>query len=414
MILVAAFVTSFQVTPPSQNTWRLPDVSPRAIQVSPRIAAATGAVRAPAGRRAESFWPFPENPTLEYGRVRRRGAATTFDREWALSQEVEVAGQWAVRRSAASAEVRSAEARILDARRIVALEARRAWITLAIAEKRAALTDTSAQFAERISQLAKRLFDAGEANRLELNAAVLEAARARSSAERARAQSDAAATDLARVLALPAGSSPQAAAPPPLPTGVLPPDSMLQHLAAARRPDLLAAQEFRIGAARSLTAARMGLIPNLTVAAIGGREAATDAMFGFSVGVRIPLFHRQQAGVGAAEADRSAAEAEQTATSRMVVSEVSTALAQFSRARLAERRFANEVLRSANENVMLTERALTEGEVDLTSVLVLRTTAVSAQLEYLEVLQGAYDAWMDLAAALALEPEEIPFTGGDR
>lgn len=386
----------------------LEQATSRALTVSPTVAAAIGAVRAPRGQRAEAWWPFPDNPTLEYGRVRRRtGSGTFYDRELALMQEIEIAGQWAWRGSAANSLVRSAEARVGDARRLVGLEARRAYAALVVAERRASLTDSAAAFAERLAEFARQQFDAGELNRLEWNAAVLEAARMRSAAERARAGASAAAADLARLLALPSDSMPRTVALPPVPTLRWDSDSVLLALARARRPDLRASEALRRSADRSVTAARLSLIPNLVVSAFEGREEASDRLFGLSLGLRIPLFHRGQAGVGAARADQAAARAELAATERAIQADVLAAGARFLRARMAERRFARDVLRAATENVTLTERALSEGEVSLTDVIVLRATAVNAQLEYLVVLQDATSAWFELAAALAVEPTDL-------
>jgi hypothetical protein len=50
---------------------------------------------------------------------------------------------------------------------------------------------------------------------------------------------------------------------------------------------------------------------------------------------------------------------------------------------------------------------LAEGEVSVTDVLVLRGTAVAAQLEYLDVLRDAASAWFELSAALAIEPSAL-------
>ena len=159
--------------------------------------------------------------------------------------------------------------------------------------------------------------------------------------------------------------------------------------------------------ALSATAARLVVIPSLTVSAFKGREDATDDLLGLAVGLRIPLFHRQQASVGAAEAQRAAAGAQLVAAERAIQADVLAAGARFLRARTAERRFATEVLRAATENVTLTERALSEGEVSLTDVLVFRATAVNAQLEYLDVLRDAADAFFALAAAVAAEPTDL-------
>ena len=379
----------------------------RTTTVSPAIAAAVGTVRAARGQRAEAWWPFPDNPGLEYGRVRREtGVATIYDWQWSLSQEIEIAA-WAWRGPAAGALIESAEARVDDVRRLAALEARRSYVTLAVAERRAALTDSAAAFAERLADFARRQFDAGEVNRLEWNAAALEGARARSAAERARAEAAAAAADLARLVALPRDSTPRTKVLPAIPALRWDSDSALLALARARRPDLRASEALRRSADRAATAARLAVIPSLTVSAFKGREDATDDLLGLAVGVRIPLFHRQQASIGAAESERAAAAAQLAATERGIQADVLAAGARFIRARTAERRFATDVLRAATENVTLTERALSEGEVSVTDVLVLRATAVNAQLEYLDVLRDASDALFALAAALAAEPTDL-------
>ena len=387
----------------------------RAIAVSPLRAAAIGAVRGPRGQRAEAWYPFPDNPTLEYGRVRREsGLSTTYDREWNLTQEVEIAGQWWWRGRAASAFVNAAEARVDNASRLAALETRRTYAALAVAERRAALSDSAAAFAERLSGFARRQFESGEINRLERNAATLEAARAQSTAERARAGAAEAAADLARLLALPHDSVPRTADLPAVPDLRWASDSALVAIARIRRPDLLASEEWRRGTDRAAVAARLSFIPNLTLSAHQGREAGTDRLWGFGLGLRIPLFHRQQASRGTAALEVAAARAELVAAERAVQAEALSAGARFLGAHAAERRFATEVLRAATENVTLTERALAEGEVSLTEVLVLRSIAVSAQLEYLDVLEAAADAWFELAAALAAEPAELATLLGGR
>ena len=381
----------------------------RGLAVSPTVAAADGAVAGPRGSRAEAFWPFPENPVLEYGRIQRAGGpVTTLDWQWALTQEVEIAGQWLVRRGAAGALVTAAEIGVVDARRTVAREVRRAYATLVLAERRAALTDSAAAFAERLAALSRRLFASGETNRLELNATILEGARGRSAADRSRAEADAAGADLGRLLGLPRDTLPAAEALPPIPFLTWQSDSILAAFARTRRPDLQAAAARLESAHRSVSLSRLAVVPNLTVSAVGAREGVSDQLLGFAVGVRVPLFRRQQAGRGAAAAELAVAQATVTATERAVTAEVVSAATRFRHARAAERRFATEVLTAATENVALTEQALAEGEVGVTDVLVLRASAVAAQLEYLEVLQDAAEAWFELAAALGVEPSQLP------
>lgn len=409
--MVVSLIIAAIALPWSQDTvtLTLETATRRAIDVSPLVAATTASIRGPRGLQAEARWPVPDNPILEIGRIRRSTiVAATSDREWAITQDVEIGGQWLLRGSRASALIQAAEARTTDAQRLAALGARRAWVALAIAERRSALTDSAARFAEGLAGFAQRQADAGEINRLELNAAVLEGARARSAAERVRSDLAAASVELARWLALPADTVPRTEDLPDVPSLWWPSDEQLVARAIHRRHDLRAAESTRLGTERAVMLAQRARMPLLSLSFVGGREADTDKLRGFILGVKIPLLYRQQATLGAAEAERAAAQSDEIALQRVIRAEVLAAGARFRRAREAERRFATGVLSVASENVALTERALAEGEVSLTDVIVLRSSAVSAQLEYLEVLQAALDAWLELAAALSSELAELP------
>lgn len=393
-------------------TITLDEAVARALVVSPRVAAARGWISAPRGERAEEILPFASNPVVEFGAARRRTVgATTTDREFRVSQELEIAGQNFVRASAAGKRVRAAERGVEDAERLTALEARLAYVELAVAERRAALLDSAAAFGERLAEIARRQMAAGDVALLEFNAALLEAARQRSAAERALADLGAASAELARVLDLPPDSVPRTAGVPELLRLELPGDSALLARATGERPDLEAARLQLRGAEGDVTAARLGLVPNLELSGFTGEEEGDDDLLGFSVGLRVPLFRRQQSSTGLAKAERAAANAELEATRRRVRSEVLAAAALYRRALGAEGRFQEDVLRAAGQNASLAERAFVEGKVGLAEVVLFRTAAVSARLEYLEVLQDAYRGWYELAAALGTEPETVARPG---
>jgi outer membrane protein TolC len=386
----------------------LEDVARRALTASPLVEAALGEVRRAKGLRAESGWPFASNPSVSYARARRRsGGSTTYDREWTISQDVEIAGQSFLRRSATSAFTRASLARVDDSRRLAALEARAGYVVLTVAEQRAILADSAAAFAERLAGFARRQFEAGEMNRLELNAAVLEGARARSAADRSAAEREAAIADLRRVMGISSDSGLRTLGLPLVPSLSWSSDSALLVLARERRPDLIANRENYSGARSAATLAGRSLIPNLALSINSGREADTDRLFGFGIGVSIPLFYRQQAAKGAAAADLAGTHAELVALERTVLAQLHTVTAAYTRARSAEQRFAKDVLGAAADNVALTELALREGEVSLTDVILLRRTAVDAQLEYLDVLTTSYLAWFDFAATLGAEPNDL-------
>jgi len=377
-----------------------------AITVSPEIVVAEGAIRVPRAERSEALLPFPTNPLIEYGRIRRQSFGSTgFDREWVVSQEIEVAG-WLFRRSAAGERVRSREELLSDTGRRVGLGARLAYLDLAIAEQRADLTESNASFAQSLADLAARQFEAGEINRLEHNATVLEAARARALAERVKADQAATAAELARILGMGRDATPKTSTLPTPPLLAVDAEDVAFALAVERRADLSSARYGVEAADKAYTAAKLSFLPNLTLAVISGNEA-TDDLFGFSIGFSVPLFQRGQSARGVAEAERAVARAELAESQRLIQAEVRTAVERYVRAQLAERRFATDVLSAAAENVTLTETALREGEVSVTDVIVLRTAAVNAQLEYVDILGGVTAAWFQLAAAMNVPPETI-------
>jgi len=384
----------------------LEDAVSRAVLVSPRLAAAEAAVYLPRGLKSAGRLPFPDNPRVEYGRARRAGPDTTVnDYEWRISQEIELAGQWFLRSEAAQKGIEAAEAGVVDARRLAALEARLAYVLLRTAERRTALADSNAAFAERLSGFAEAQFEAGEINLLEVNTAVLEAARTASQASRVLAAQRAAAAQLSRILGTQQYSVVTTLPLPAIPDLSLD-DAGLLELAATRRPDLDAARLARQGAAKAVSAAQRGIFPNLELTGFSSVEELGD-LLGFSASIRVPLFQRRQGRVGLAKATRGAAQAAVTAVERQVHAEVRSARALFVNAREAERRFAAQVLQAAAQNVALTTRAFEEGEVGIAQVVVFRTAAIAAQLEYLDVLTDTYRAWFELAAAVGAHPDQL-------
>ena len=74
---------------------------------------------------------------------------------------------------------------------------------------------------------------------------------------------------------------------------------------------------------------------------------------------------------------------------------------------------AHALLLASRENVELAGRAFQEGELSVADVVVFRSTALATQLEYLDVLADAYQAWSELAAAVHVRPEDLTTLAGD-
>jgi len=392
----------------------LPQTVMRVAAVSPSVASATGAVHAPRGARAESILPFPSPATVQFSRLRRTGPGVEgFDRSWSIRQEIDITGQSFLSASAAGKRAAAAEIRVDDAQRLAELEGRLAYVRLAVAEQRVAVLAAAARTSEQLADIARRQLEAGAINRLEANAALLDAGRQRSITDRALAEqaAAAAAADLGRLLALAADSIPHTTGLTALPDGAPPGLSKLLTVAISRRPDLAAAEQELAGARTGLTASRLGQLPRLEVGVDWGSEFA-ETLRGFTIGLRVPLFQRNQAARGLARAERARSAAEADATRRRIQAEVTEARERWLRARAAERRLADDVLRAAEENVALSQRAVEEGRAGIPDVLVFRSVAVAAKVEYLDVLRDAHAAWFSLASALGVSVAELERFGG--
>ena len=295
---------------------------------------------------------------------------------------------------------------MVDAERVSSLDARLTYLALHLAERRASLTDSNAVLAEQLADLARRRLDAGEINVLEYNTAVLESARARSLADRSEGERRAVAAHLGRVVGL-SGDSTMITSPlPPLPAPPRDPNGS-QAVALQRRPDMQAASLEVEAAGKTLTESRLRVVPNLELSLFNGKEEGTDDLLGLLLGFSIPLFHRGQANVGAARADQIAAEAVSDATDRLIRAEVEAGASRYAGAYDAERRFVGDLLLAARQNAELAALAFQEGELGIADVVVVRSTSLATQLEYLEVLAAAYSAWFELAAALNARPGEL-------
>ena len=384
----------------------------RALAASPGIALAEGAVFAAEGQRAQTTWPFASNPSVEFERTRRRSpGGEVYDVGWRFSQTLEISGSSLRGRSAADTRIQASRAYVADAGRITTIETQLTYTRLHLAERRAELVTSNAELAEELAVLARRQLDAGEINLLAFNTAALAAARARSLADRFGAERLAAQAELARLLAE-GGLSITTTALPDLPAP-LPSTEIIQASAIRGRPDLEAATLEVDAAADQLAASRRSRLPSLEVAVFDGEEEGTDNLLGLSLGVSIPLFQRSQADVGVARADEAAARARSDATLRAIRSGVDGWAERYRGAREAERRFADELLLASRENVELAGRAFQEGELSIADVVVFRSTALATQLEYLDVLADAYQAWFELSAAVHVRPEDLTTLAGD-
>jgi outer membrane protein TolC len=297
----------------------------------------------------------------------------------------------------AAAQVGAAD---LDLRRLVT----RAWIELARAEARAALSAESAAREARLATVTRQRVDSGDAARADVVQADAAARRALAQAGADRTAIGAASADLAAVL----GWDPTAAlhADGGLPglDDLAPPGDV--HRAAAAHPVARVAGAQVDAEAARVDEARAARWPHLALDLESAIDDPTlpgsDVRVGLSL--EVPLFGKAGAGEHAAAARRAAAEARRAATRAALDGQAVGAVRRYQAARDRAGALATDVLPAQREAAALARAAFTEGEGGLVSVL-------EADRSLAEVEREAMEARADAALARA---DLVWATGGAR
>ncbi len=404
------------VDPASVTTLSLDEVLRYADAHAPVIAVARARVGLADAAALEADLTFPANPALRFaGGGRTVDGDTGFDFEVAIEQQLEIAGEQALRRAAAHDGRRLAEATVNAVRWTVHVETHRLVVDLLLARERVAQAEKFVAFAEKMRAIATRQIEAGESSPLVALVADVDLARTRETVIAARQVQAALGARLAAVIGWPDAALPPLEATLP-PVRTPPAVEVLLERMAAHHP-AVRVRELAVAARRrdAALAERAGW-PQPTLGVSYGREAAPgpeqDAQIWLlHLSVPVPLWRtgeaqRAQARAQAAVADR--ARAAEVARLRGELRQVAIALrAAAERVEL----YATGVVPQVEEHLALLQRAYDLGEVDLHQVSQTRERlldatgqAIDARVHYYETaaaLEGLIgtELWPDEAAA---------------
>lgn len=342
------------------------------------IAAARGELRAATFLR--------ENPTLsgEYSLTSDQAAAS-------VEQPISLTGEGLAARRAAAGRLESAKLEARRAALVTAAEARRALADAIAAEQRARIAGEALDEATAHRRAIEARVSAGDASVLDGRLARLEEGRAAEAFVSARSEALAARVALARFVPEAADAElpddPLVAAPAPLG-------------GEGTRSDLAAAEARAEAARAERRAARAATLPAITVGAFVERDEGVLSA-GPSVGLTLPLWHGNPAGIGAADAAEATASAEAAALRAGIAAE-KTGSADV-------RRLADDAL--ARQSVSPTEDgraalaalsdAQARGEYDAATVTLLRAEVLDAWSASVDLRRAVAAARLD--ALLATE-----------
>jgi len=332
-----------------------------------------------------------------------RAAETTIQ----LSQLIELGGKRAKRIRLAGFE-RELSGWDYEVKRLEVLtEAKKAFVDVLTTAERLAFTADLLRLAEQVQRTVSARVQAGKVSPIEQTRARVTVSTARLQAQQARRSHEAAKIRLAAFWGSTApvfegvsGSLDTAASVPSLDTLTA---RVQMHPDIARWDSEMAARRAQIEVTRSKA------VPDLTVS--GGVRYLNEVkegafVLGFSL--PLPLFDRNQGGIGEAYARLSKTELEQRAAEVRVSTGLSDAYQNLVSAANEVSTLQNDVLPAAQEAFQATEEGYRLGKFGLLAVLDVQRTFFEARGRYLEALATYHKAVADLERLSGEELHIVP------
>ncbi len=358
---------------------------------NPDWRAAEQQVRITRGKLTTARLISPFNPVLE-GQVGPRktpGERTGADYGVGISMEVEIAGQRGTRITEAESDVQRAEAAFKDFARTFTGKVARAFYQAIFARERLALLRRIEGLNNRLLEVTRTKFDAGDVSGLEVNVSTVRYGQSRKDALDAERTASHALLELRRLIGieeavLPAGDL-RVTLPP------LPIEEVLPR-ALSNRADLLAKRYELQRSEAEIALRKREIIPNPSVGVFFNREASGDRTVLGGISIPIPIFNRRQGELESLGARKTQAGAELQAAEKEIRKEVAQAVSQWEINRRNIDLFQREVIEQTDENFRLLEAAYRERKIDLPRLLIMENDLVNANQSYLDIMLSLREA----------------------
>ncbi len=383
----------------------------QAEQANPALRATQANLAAAQGELTDASAPLWNNPQLAT-EWRKRAIPKTVDparndREWTvgLAQTFEIAGQQGKRRSAAEQSLAATQEVIAETRRQLRAEVEQRFVQVLSLQLRIQMEERTLQLIQEAATAVRKRVAAGEDSRLDGNLARVEAERAQNQVSVLREQLVQARAELAALLQLPADNLPEVG-------GDLDPASasftLDNLLASASNRPLLRAFDYREKAARNrLDLERAAVYPDVTLGLSTAREGAADSrekITGLSVSLPLPLFRRNDAGIGRATTDLTQMQVQNQAVQRDARAQVLALWERRENLKTRVKRLSESALPSLEENQHLSSVSFRAGEIGLLQLLLVNRQVLDGQRDLLDARTELRLTQVTLEAAAGWQP----------
>jgi cobalt-zinc-cadmium efflux system outer membrane protein len=379
---------------------------------SPAVRAREAQLAAAEGSRREAASFLFNNPELSVERTRRSAATPDGNaREWGLgiAQPIEIGGQQARRREAASASLDALRAEIEDARRQARADAAVRFSAVLAAQRRVRLEQRSVELFDSSAQAVAKRRSAGEDTRLDANVALIEAERARNALAVSQEHLLDAKAELATALQLPPSAVPEVVGELAVPAGAPLPYGLDQLLASAQSLPKQRALAAREDAARArIGVERASRYPDVTVGLNVGREGPSsgrERVTTLTLSVPLPLFKRNDAAIGQAMSEATQAEIERASATRDGQAQVRRLWSRLESQRERVARLQRAMLAASADNQQLAAKSRQAGQIGLLDQLLVNRQALDAERDLNDALAEFHTTRIELEYAAGWSQE---------
>lgn len=399
-----AFVV-FLTFPPGSAAGQEPVTIERVIALArdraPAIAAARGRIVQAEGRRFATSAPPDPEVSVGYSRGKpRENGPSARENSVEVTQFLPSPRGVRARLRAGTFGVEAAERDVDAVTADAILEAKRLFYEAAVNESEARALAEAAEDAGSFRDIMERRVQLGEGTEADRLRTRTEALRAQLEARAVGARAEAQRAALNRFLLGALGERFTLSGDLD-PTRLIPVAGDLVALATSRNPEyraaLLRTEQFEW----ALAAERALRLPGLAASFFWGKELDKTAS-GFSLGIAIPLWNRNQGGVQIAEGELREAEAEALDLKARIEAGVERLARADQSARELAISYRREILPAAAEVLSIIRFSLEQGEANLLSWL-------EARRSYLEILRTSYQAQLE---AFLRRAELVRLVGG--
>ncbi len=335
---------------------------------------------------------FP-NPVLSVSTLGAFGQQQTLTRSGQVYPQIqqlfEMAGKRGYRMESASFGARSAEANFEDAIRQLTFTVKDAYYRVQLAQRRLALAEENRDRFSRILEVNTIRFKKGYIAEVDLIRIRLQVVDFQSQIIQAIQDGNQARADLRVLLGL--SPSVEVLLTTELGYHLIEPDIVaLRRLAIETRPDIRMKRLTQSQRMADLRLAKAYRIPDITagagIALQGPQGPDNQQQLGFSLGVPLPLFNRNQGGIVQAEVSTQVADADLQKAVVQVENDVEIAYRNLLESRRLVETYRSGVLEDARLTLTIVEKAYERGGATIIDLLDAARTSRTIQQNYIETL----------------------------